>query len=231
MHLIYDILQVLNYSKFLEKRNHEKISFGFYLNAQVTFIDSFYFCSDCFRLSYNLRSARLSCLIFSLSSMYINTAGAELRQFGTSRHLLQRDNVHGGQLCGDDHHGPQLPPQAGGDPRDAGLGEDHLPPVGALAAQDEQARGEDHQEDDTGDNSDLQLAVDSGIVQVQKKMKELDKKEIKSRSLMANIVDTDDDFHPMTKSHLVHPSKPLSNICMTRSDLTQLNPSQSFLIQ
>ena len=144
MHMIYDILQVLNYSKFLEKRNHEKISFGFYLNAQVTFIDSFYFCSDCFRLSYNLCSARLSCLIFSLSSMYINTAGAELRQFGTSRHLLQRDNVHGGQLGGDDHHGPQLSPQAGGDPRDAGLGEAHLPTVGSLAPPYEQAGGENH---------------------------------------------------------------------------------------
>ena len=34
---------------------------------------------------------------------------------------------------------------------------------------------------------------------------------------MANIVDTDDDFHPMTKSHMVHPSHPVTNICMTRS--------------
>ena len=50
-------------------------------------------------------------------------------------------------------------------------------------------------------------------------MKELDRKD-KSKSLMANIVDTDDDFHPLTKSHMVHPSHPVTNICMTRSRLT-----------
>merc|ERR1711953_1059858 len=54
-------------------------------------------------------------------------------------------------------------------------------------------------------------------IQVQKKMKELDRKD-KSKSLMANIVDTDDDFHPLTKSHMVHPSHPVTNICMTRSN-------------
>ena len=57
------------------------------------------------------------------------------------------------------------------------------------------------------------------MFQVQKKMKELDRKD-KSKSLMANIVDTDDDFHPLTKSHMVHPSHPVTNICMTRSRLT-----------
>ena len=43
-----------------------------------------------------------------------------------TRHLLQRNHVHGGQLCGDHHHGPQLPPQTGGDSRDAGVGEADL---------------------------------------------------------------------------------------------------------
>ena len=52
-------------------------------------------------------------------------------------------------------------------------------------------------------------------------MKELDKKEIKSKSLMANIVDTEEDFHPPGSSHLVHPSQPLTNICMTRWGLSQ----------
>ena len=66
------------------------------------------------------------------------------------RNLLQRDNVHGGQLSGDDHHGPELPPQVGGDPRDAGLGENSVPAVGALAPQNEQAGREDHQEDHSG---------------------------------------------------------------------------------
>ena len=56
-------------------------------------------------------------------------------------------------------------------------------------------------------------------MKVQKKMKELDKKEIKSKSLMANIVDTEEDFHP-PGSHLVHPSKPTTNLCMTRSGIT-----------
>jgi len=63
-------------------------------------------------------------------------------------------------------------------------------------------------------------------IQVQKKMKELDKKEMKSKSLIANILDMDDDYHPATKSHTVHPShpsfpkhaQPLSNICLTRSN-------------
>ena len=51
-----------------------------------------------------------------------------------TRHLLQRNHVHGGQLCGDHHHGPQLPPQTGGDSRDAGVGEDHLLAVGTMAS-------------------------------------------------------------------------------------------------
>ena len=52
-------------------------------------------------------------------------------------------------------------------------------------------------------------------IQVQKKMKELDKKEIKSKSLISNILDSDDDYRP-AKTHTVHPSHPLSNICITR---------------
>ena len=52
-------------------------------------------------------------------------------------------------------------------------------------------------------------------IQVQKKMKELDKKEIKSKTLVSNILDNDDDFR-RAKTHTVHPSHPLSNICITR---------------
>ena len=48
------------------------------------------------------------------------------------RNLLQLHHVHGGQLGGDDHHGPQLSPQAGRHPRDAGLGEVSVPAVAAL---------------------------------------------------------------------------------------------------
>ena len=57
-------------------------------------------------------------------------------------------------------------------------------------------------------------------IQMQKKLKELDKKEIKSRSLLANVLDMEDAFHPASLPHSVHPSntnKPiLSNLCLTR---------------
>ena len=62
------------------------------------------------------------------------------------RNLLQRHHVHGGELSGDHHHGPQLSPQDGGDTRYAGHGQDHLPPVGAMDHEDAQAGG-DHQQD------------------------------------------------------------------------------------
>ena len=52
------------------------------------------------------------------------------------RNLLQLHHVHGGQLRGHHHHGPQLPPQAGGHPRDARLGEVAVPAVAALATED-----------------------------------------------------------------------------------------------
>ena len=39
------------------------------------------------------------------------------------RDLLQLHHVHGGEFRGDDHHDPQLPPQAGGHPHYAHLGE------------------------------------------------------------------------------------------------------------
>ena len=59
-------------------------------------------------------------------------------------------------------------------------------------------------------------------IQVQKKMKELDKKELKSKSLLANVLDMDDDFHPATLTQSVHPYNPsntkpiLSNNGLTR---------------
>ena len=55
-------------------------------------------------------------------------------------------------------------------------------------------------------------------------MKELDKKEMKSKSLIANILDMDEDYHPATKSHTVHPchpnypKAPLASIFMSRSN-------------
>ena len=53
---------------------------------------------------------------------------------------------------------------------------------------------------------DSPFTTDSQIVeqrpQVQKKMKELDKKEMKSKSLIANILDMDDDYHPATKEKI-----------------------------
>ena len=63
------------------------------------------------------------------------------------RDLLQLHHVHGGELRGDHHHGPQLPPQAQGDTQHAGLGGDSVPPVPPLAPDDAEARQEDHQED------------------------------------------------------------------------------------
>ena len=53
-------------------------------------------------------------------------------------------------------------------------------------------------------------------IQVQKKMKELDKKEMKSKYLIANILDMDEEYpgnnhahaqyHSTVKSNTVHPS-------------------------
>ena len=56
------------------------------------------------------------------------------------RNILQLHHVHGGQLSGDHHHGPQLPPQTGGHPRDAGLGEVAVPAVAALDTPDVSVR-------------------------------------------------------------------------------------------
>ena len=56
-------------------------------------------------------------------------------------------------------------------------------------------------------------------IQMQKKMKELDRKEIKSKSLLANTYDTDDDFPPKPRPGVVHPSHPSGqnyNTCVTR---------------
>ena len=59
-------------------------------------------------------------------------------------------------------------------------------------------------------------------IQMQKKMKELDKKEIASKSLLANVLDMDDDFHPSTMPNSVYPYHPshakpaLTNVCLTR---------------
>ena len=50
------------------------------------------------------------------------------------RNLLQLHHVHGGELRGDHHHGPQLSPQDGGHTQHARLGQESLPPVAALAA-------------------------------------------------------------------------------------------------
>ena len=71
-----------------------------------------------------------------------------------SRNIFQCHNVHGGQQRGDHHHGAQLPPQDGGDPRDAGLGQDDLPPVGSLDNEDVTSGGDNHEEDNPGPEED-----------------------------------------------------------------------------
>ena len=44
------------------------------------------------------------------------------------------------------------------------------------------------------------------IIQVQKKMNQLDKKEHKAQSLITNILDVEDDFRMIKKkTHSVHP--------------------------
>ena len=55
--------------------------------------------------------------------------------------------------------------------------------------------------------------INRTTIQVQKKMKELDKKEMKCKSIISNILDQEEDFRPVTKNHTVHP---LSNICITK---------------
>ena len=54
------------------------------------------------------------------------------------RHIFQLHHDDGGQQCGPHGGRPQLSPQDGGDPRHASLGPQCLPPVAALATQDEQ---------------------------------------------------------------------------------------------
>ena len=60
------------------------------------------------------------------------------RSICVCRHILQLHHDDGGQQCGPHCGGPQLSPQDGGDPRHASLGPQCLPPVAALATQDEQ---------------------------------------------------------------------------------------------
>ena len=55
--------------------------------------------------------------------------------------------------------------------------------------------------------------INRTTIQVQKKMKELDKKEMKCKSIISNILDQEEDFRPVTKNHTVHP---FSNICITK---------------
>ena len=50
------------------------------------------------------------------------------------RNLLQLHHVHGGELGGDHHHGPQLSSPDGGHTQHARLGQESLPPVAALVA-------------------------------------------------------------------------------------------------
>ena len=54
------------------------------------------------------------------------------------RHIFQLHHDDGGQQCGPHGGRPQLSPQDSGDPRHASLGPQCLPPVAALATQDEQ---------------------------------------------------------------------------------------------
>ena len=57
------------------------------------------------------------------------------------RNVLQLHHVHGQLQLHHHHPHPQLPPQAGGHPRDARLGADRVPAVAALAAPNVQVGG------------------------------------------------------------------------------------------
>ena len=58
-------------------------------------------------------------------------------------------------------------------------------------------------------------------IQMQKKMKELDKKEIASKSLLANVLDMEDDIHHSSMLNTVYPYHPshvkpvTNNVCIT----------------
>jgi len=57
-------------------------------------------------------------------------------------------------------------------------------------------------------------------IMMQKKMKEMEQKEISSKSLLANVLDIDDNFRSSNIPHSNHPSHvkpPLANGCSTRS--------------
>ena len=43
-------------------------------------------------------------------------------------------------------------------------------------------------------------------IMMQKKMREMEQKEISSKSLLANVLDMDDDFRGKSHMHTVHPS-------------------------
>ena len=53
-----------------------------------------------------------------------------------SRHLLQLHHDDGGEQCGVDGGGAQLPPQDRGDPRDADVGPQCLSPVAPMDSSD-----------------------------------------------------------------------------------------------
>ena len=53
-----------------------------------------------------------------------------------SRHLLQLHHDDGGEQCGVDGGGAQLPPQDRGDPRDADVGPQCLSPVASVDSSD-----------------------------------------------------------------------------------------------
>ena len=82
------------------------------------------------------------------------------------RNLLQRDNVHGGQLSGDDHHGPELPPQAQGNAYHAFLGADTVPSISSVVADDASTGQEDNEEDNNDSEEDEGAGQDRDLLQI-----------------------------------------------------------------
>ena len=138
-------------------------------------------------------------------------------------HLFQRHNVHGGRQRSDHHPRAQLSPPPGGHSRDARLGIlDFLHKYCSIAACVQVQKiflqwipwmlrmsrpGE---------------KITRKSILMQKKIKEIDKTEVSSKSLLANVLDMDDNFCATTiapsinGNHPSHTKPPILNGCFTR---------------
>ena len=82
------------------------------------------------------------------------------------RNILQLHHVHGGEQCGHHHHGPELPPQAQGDPHHALLGPDAVPSISSMVADDASTRKEDNEEDNNDSEEDEGAGQDRDLLQI-----------------------------------------------------------------